>query len=185
MIPVIVGQFVKRQTRTSEFGYFSGTWDELAEKVQSVLDMGIFKSGYREGVILVPLSTKGFFTSIVKYSRDIITETIWEKRQEHEEPVRKSVAYGKKSPATKVDIVLYRKNVLSEDPHHILEIIPDYWEIISINVSPYEFETPMTPFTMARNQLVLPGGTKGEYSGQQYAESIVFWNSHCMIRERE
>ena len=110
MIPVIVGQFVKRQTRTSEFGYFSGTWDELAEKVQSVLDMGIFKSGYREGVILVPLSTKGFFTSIVKYSRDIITETIWEKRQEHEEPVRKSVAYGKKQPAVKVDVVLYRKN---------------------------------------------------------------------------
>jgi hypothetical protein len=42
----------------------------------------------------------------------------------------------------------------------------------------------MHPLAMARNQLEKPGGTKGEYTAQQYAEAIWF-HSQKGIRIRE
>jgi len=88
-----------------------------------------------------------------------------------------------------VDIVLYHKNVLAEDPDHV-PVEGAEWEIVSINCSLYDYDLPMTPQTMARNQLADDpehgkGGTKAEYSGDEFAKSIIFWNTHTLIRERD
>ena len=83
---------------------------------------------------------------------------------------------GKKTPAKFVDIVLYRHDVLAENNERSTDAC---WEIISINASPIE-NLPMQPMTMARNMLNKEGGTKAEYTGQQFAESLWFWKEHCM-----
>lgn len=54
------------------------------------------------------------------------------------------------------------------------------WEIVCIIASPVENE-PMHPLTMARNQLEMPGGTKSEYSAQEYAEAIYYWSKRVKI----
>ena len=41
-------------------------------------------------------------------------------------------------------------------------------------------EEPMDPYTMARNFLHLKGGTKGDFTAEQFAQSIVYWNNHAM-----
>jgi hypothetical protein len=43
----------------------------------------------------------------------------------------------------------------------------------------------MDPMTMARNFLVLEGGTKGDFTAQQFAESIVFWSTHALVDQEK
>jgi Protein of unknown function (DUF3228) len=54
------------------------------------------------------------------------------------------------------------------------------YELIAILAHPTGQEAPMDPLTMARNFLVKKGGTKGDFSAQQFAESIWFWSQHAM-----
>jgi len=54
------------------------------------------------------------------------------------------------------------------------------WEIVTIIASPVEKE-PMSPLTMARNQLEKAGGTKGVYTAEQYAEAIYYWSQRVPI----
>ena len=42
---------------------------------------------------------------------------------------------------------------------------------------------PMGPITMMRNQLELEGGTKGEYSSDEWAESVNFWQKYAVLEE--
>ena len=39
---------------------------------------------------------------------------------------------------------------------------------------------PMGPVTMMRNQLELPGGTKGIYTSKEWAESVYFWQKYAL-----
>ena len=56
------------------------------------------------------------------------------------------------------------------------------WELISINALPEGVESmPMGPTTMMRNQLELNGGTKAEYSSDEWAESVRFWQTYAPI----
>ena len=41
----------------------------------------------------------------------------------------------------------------------------------------------MGPVTMMRNQLCLPGGTKGEYSSKEWADSVNFWQTYALLKE--
>ena len=38
----------------------------------------------------------------------------------------------------------------------------------------------MGPVTMMRNQMLLPGGTKGKYSSDDWAKSVKFWNEYAI-----
>jgi hypothetical protein len=38
---------------------------------------------------------------------------------------------------------------------------------------------PMHPMTMARNMLEKSGGTKAEYTGQQFAVALWFWREYA------
>ena len=183
--------FVKRQTRESEFSYFDGSWEEL-EKLTEKLYMGALndRPGYRDGVRLVNVpNKKGFYSAVVPISEDIEITTVFEARREGEKPFKKSIAYGKKVPANNVAIVLYRKDVLEEDPTDRESLTGADWEIVSVNCSPYDYDLPMTPSAMARNQLADTedgkGGTKANYTGDEFAKAITFWNTHTLVRERE
>lgn len=172
---VAINEFVKRQTKISRFSYYNGTWEALLELVDRYFDKQ--KQGYRKGVILIPVPSNNFYTSICKIEKDSIFETKYESRREGEEPIKITILKnGKKTSAKFVDIVLYRHDVLLENNENSTDAD---WEIISINASIIENE-PMHPITMARNMLNKDGGTKARYTGQQFAESLWFWKDYTM-----
>jgi hypothetical protein len=182
-------KFVKRQTRESEFSYYDGPWTTL-EALAETYFYSHQRPGYRDGVVLVglPKGLPRFYSAVVPITDDIEFETVFEARREGEKPFKKTVAYGKKVPAKNVDIVLYRKDVLEEDETDRESLTGADWEIVSINCSPYEYDLPQTPMSMARNQLADTedgiGGTKANYTGDEFAKAITFWNTHTLVRER-
>ena len=186
-------EFVKRQTRESEFSYYDGDWETL-EALTKAYFPAHSRQGYRDGVVLVNVRNAGnlFYSAVVPITEDIEFETVFEARREGEKKYKKSVAYGKKVPAKSVDIVLYRKDVLEEDETDRESLTGADWEIVSVNCSPYDYDLPMTPTTKARNILSAtdhPFGKGGSADTSttaiELAECIAFWNTHTMIRERE
>lgn len=173
--------FVKRQTANSQFAHFSGSWEQLETMVEANRPKAV--QGYKLGVFLVPLPPEGFFTSIVKLTSDDMLGAAFKARREGEDPYIQVYAVGEKMPAKKVDIVIYSKEVLAENNENSTDA--DY-EIVSINASPFpDREVPMDPVTMMRNFLHKAGGTKGEFSAQQFAESIEFWSQHALVMARK
>lgn len=180
MPSIAINDFVKRQTKNSRFSYFDGTWDELIKLVEDNFNNKI--QGYRDGVMLIPVPSNRFYTSMCKIDKDSILESKFEARREGEEPIKRTVVKnGKKTPANFVKIVLYRHDVLLENNENSTDAD---WEIISINASLVENE-PMHPMTMARNMLNKEGGTKAEYTGQQFAESLWFWKDYVLYEGDE
>ena len=178
---VKTSKFVKRQTSYSRFSHTTHSWDELAELTEKHIDNNI--SG-RKGVILVQVPSKGFFSALAKV--EDVTEWIevYEARQEGEEKVMtRHGVVDKKPEAHFVDIVLYHVDVLAEDEDYVKEGDHE-WEIISINARVEEEPAPVPPITMSRNYLVEKGGTKVEYSAEEFAKSIWFWNQHCLVCEK-
>ncbi len=193
---IFVSDFVKRQTRYSEFSYYNGSWDGFEKMINvEVFNNGVdgsnIKAGYRDEVKLIDVSGQaGFYSSVVPMSDDIKYEMVYEARREGEEPVSKRKAYGRKEVAPYVEIVIYHRLALQEDDDYVIrkEVLDgDYWEVVSINCRLTKEEYPIPPMTMSRNQLANTeggkGGTKANYTGDQFAESIRFWNNHIMITE--
>jgi len=191
MDKILVGEFVKRQVKGSGFSYFNGTWKAFEQEVLKWAEKCIkFKNGYRDGVKLLPLSFEQyspFMSAVVEMNNKMDIKYEWKARREGEEKVLKRVVYGKCVPAKFVDIVLYHKSVLIEDKEYIELDKDNYWEVISINCRLTEKEHPIPPMTMARNQLTGKeggkGGSKANYSGDEFAESIRFWNNHVLVTE--
>ena len=188
---VAVNSFVKRQTPESRFSHFDGTWDELAKLTESCFEHQV--PGYRDGVILVSVPPQGFYSSILEMNDSMDAAVIFESRMDGEDPVISIVADGAdKSPAKRVEIVLYRHDVLAEDGDADTNA---EWEIVSINVSPTDEEVPMNPMTRARNILHLGGGTDAKIEDlskkelvdlvKTMAEEIFFWNTHVQVGERK
>ena len=84
----------------------------------------------------------------------------------------------KMEEANYVNVICYHKDALLENGGE--RSCDTDWEIITIICSPIENE-PMAPSTMARNQLELPGGTKSEYSGLEYAHAINYWSGRVRV----
>lgn len=179
-----ISEFVKRQTRTSDFSYFNGSDEELIKLADDAFAVE-FKKGYRDGVGLVSVDPLGFFSALVPITKDVEFETIFEARVEGEKKYKRTIAYGIKEPAKHVDIIVYRKDVLEEGSDNVTGA---EWDIVSINARCMDQVAPIPPQTMARNQLADTedgkGGTKADYSGDMFAKSIMFWNTHMLIRER-
>lgn len=172
---VSVNPFAKdRHIPSKPFSHFDGTWDQLAALVEA--HIGQAKPGYRDGVVLVPVPPGGFFAGTTSLGEGAKLQATYEPRSDGEEPCIQVVASGPKTPAKAVDIVLYRHDVLAEDGDASSD---SEWEIISVNARVTPGEEPMDPMTMARNFLHLEGGTKGEFSAEDFARAIVFWSKHC------
>lgn len=142
--------------------------------------------------VLVPVDPEGFFLPpVAKLVMGMPVHAEVVKRQDHEDPfVQTFVApqdaakFGAEVevPADFVQIVCYSHEALSENNEK-----PDTdcdWEIVCLLCSKGYKSEPMLPLAMARNMLEKPGGTKGVYTAQQFAEAIWYW-SQKGIRIRE
>lgn len=186
---VAAGEFVKRQTPESGYSHFEGPWALLEKIVEIHLSMhgNLFEGekdpvtpGYRDGVILVemgPRFTVLFRSAIVELTEEAKLTANYAPRRKDEDPFIRVSAKAKKQQAKHASVVLYRHDVLAENNERETEA---EWEIVAIKARVTEEEEPMDPYTMARNFLHLKGGTKGDFTAEQFAKSIVYWNNHCM-----
>lgn len=175
---VACGQFVKRQTKDSGYSHFDGSWEELEQLVESeLLKNNRVAPGYRDGVLLVGLPNQNFYSAVVSIDTKTKLQVSYAPRREKEAPFIRVCAKAKKQPAFFVSVVLYRHDVLAENNERETDA---EWEIVAIKARVDSEEEPMDPYTMARNFLHLEGGTKGDFTAEQFAKSIVYWNNHCM-----
>lgn len=174
MVTIKCNEFVKRQVQNSPFSYFDGSWEQLEDLV--VQNFETFKPGYKDGVRLVSVPAKGFYSSIVAITPETELIAKFAPRREGEESVISIYARGQKMPAKHVDIVIYSSEVLAENEENSSTA---EWEIVSINARVTDEPTPMDPITMMRNYLHLPGGTKGDFSAEDFAKSVYFYSKHA------
>lgn len=179
---VACGEFVKRQTLESGFSHYNGSWEDLEDTVEFILSFpnkltNEVCSGYRDGVVLVTVPASRFYSAIVSLNEKSEMTANFAPRREGEAPFIRVSAKAKKQPAKYAQVVLYRHDVLAENNERETDA---EWEIVAIKARVTEEEEPMDPYTMARNFLHLEGGTKGDFTAEQFAKSILYWNNHCM-----
>lgn len=171
-----VNGFARRQTAESKFSHFTGTWEDLAALVEAHCAKAT--PGYRDGVLEVPVPAERFFSGVVELTPETPLRAIFAARRKGEDAYLQIEALGgEKLPAKSVQVILYRHDVLGDDATPGTEAV---WEIVSINARATEGPEPLTPMAMARNFLQLPGGTKAEYTADEFARSIVYWSSRAM-----
>lgn len=177
-------EFVKRQTPDSGYSHFNGSWYLLEKLVSYIINYfpQNIRRGYRDGVVLVDLPPYNFYSSVVEINNKTKLNINFAPRLMGEAPFLRISAKAKKQPAKFVSVVLYHADVLSEDSDRSSDAD---WEIIAIKARTSQEEEPMDPYTMARNFLHLKGGTKGDFTAQQFAESILYWNNHCMAQSKK
>lgn len=188
MFPTIaISEFVKRQTKKSEFSYYNGSWDDLLEIVK--IRWRARKPGYREGVVLIPVlvdpEQTNFYSNIVELKEGDQLQGSFKARQEGEEP-RKSVGVvgAKKMPAAHVEIVCYSHEVLKENNEQSCD---SDWEVISINASPYpeNVEVPMPVGTLLANHFQFSGGTATNMTPEEFEDalrkSVEFWKNKSRV----
>jgi len=179
-----IGAFVKRQIKGSGKTYSTLTFKEIAKHAEKRLLNKKFKQGYRDGVILISVEKKlleNFVCPIVKIDKNTKLESIPKKRRDNEEIYISTKALnGEPLEIGGVDLVLYRYDVLEETNERETD---KHWELIAFHAIPKEVDIlPMGPVTMMRNQLQLPGGTKGKYSSEQWAEGVLFWQKYALLK---
>jgi hypothetical protein len=168
--------FARRQTPESRFSHYEGPWDALEALVEA--NIGRAATGAKDGILLVPVPPDGFFSGVVEVGPGTPLSARFEARRQGEQAYLEVLAAGgDKLPAKAVDVVAYRPDVLGDDatPGR-----PWEWEIVSINARPTLGPEPQHPVSMARNQLGLPGGTKAEYSADDFARAVVYWSTRAM-----
>lgn len=179
-IQTIEVTFAGRQTPESRFSHFEGTSEELLELVFANFFDG--KQGYREGVWLVPVPTARFKSGIVQLQEGDALFGEFESRQKDEDPRKYVATTGRdKLPAKYVEIVLYSRTVLEEEPEY--KAIAD-WEVISINASPTDEAVPIPPNALIANHFGMSGGTDTKYTALEFEEalreSVMFWHDKAM-----
>tara|TARA_Y100000996_G_scaffold414791_1_gene406808 strand:+ start:9891 stop:10460 length:570 start_codon:yes stop_codon:yes gene_type:complete len=179
-----INSFVRRQTKGSGKTYSTLSFEDIKEHAEQQLKSNIYKRGYRDGVILVPIDNKflnHFICPIVKIDKNTKFETIPKRRRDNEEIYLSTKALnGTPIQIGAVDLILYRHDVLKETQENETD---KEWELIAFHAIPKGItELPMGPITMMRNQLCLEGGTKGEYSSEEWANSVHFWQKYALLK---
>jgi len=180
-----VNSFVKRQTKKSRKTHSKTlSFNDIAKHASAQLKKGVFKKGYRDGVILVKVEKQlvdDFVCPIIKINKKTKLIAEYVKRRDNEEPyIRIRALNGTPIKTKNVDLILYRKDVLKETNENETNT---KWELISFHAIPNGIdELPMGPTTMMRNQLELKGGTRGFYSSENWAKSINFWQKYCFLK---
>jgi hypothetical protein len=185
---VHVSKFVERQTPNSRFSHFDGSWDEVVAKV--IANWENQKPGYRDGVILVPVHPKCFYSCVVELAAGMPLKATYEPRREGEEP-RLHVGLdvedyeAAKTPATAVDVVLYASTVLAEDGDNELPNVEHNWEIISVNARLCEDDEPMAPGTLMANFFQDDGGTDTQMTDAEFVAALrksrAYWNGKMLL----
>ena len=181
---VAINEFVKRHTKFSGKAYSEElSFDFFARHAEQKIIKKDFRQGYRPEVIIVKIDKKYVNKVICPYVR--ITKSTklsakYVKRRENEESyIQVRALNGKLLKAGNVELILYHHDILYENSENTTDA---EWELISINAIPKGFESmPMGPITMMRNQLELIGGTKANYSSDEWAESVQFWQKFAPV----
>ena len=174
---------VKRHVEGNGQSYFNISKEQIINLIEENWDKRIPGSGETnvDRKVLVPVSPEGFLCPPrmpLQKGMPIIAEVIT--RQEGEDPfveyyitVEDAKKFGfKGTPAKSCNIVCYSAEALQENGG---ERSTDCdWEIVAILATEDDVVEPMPPLTMARNYLEKSGGTKTDYSAQEFAESIYF-----------
>lgn len=136
--------------------------------------------------IVVPVPSDSFVcsTALLKEGLEGIARA--KRRQDGEDlyfesyitPSMAKIKGVKPEPANYAKVVLYSAEALLENGGK--RSTNADWEIVCLIASPVDDE-PMPPLTMARNQLEKPGGTKSEYSAEEYARAIYYWSQRTKI----
>ena len=184
METVAVNTFVQRQIEGSGKTYSKSlTFEEIALDAQEQMDKNHFDEGYRDGVRIVRASSKNikqFHCPFVKIDKntELISRVV--RRQDNEEYyIQTRAKSGTILETGKVEYILYRHDVLLENKENSTN---EKWELISIHSLPKGIDKmPMGPVTMMRNQLELEGGTRAEYSSDEWAESVHFWQKYTAL----
>lgn len=179
-----VNEFVRRQFKGSGKTYSTTlSFEEIAKHAENQYAKGFFKQGYRDGTIIVQVSDKYLHHFIcpfviIEESTNLVAQVV--KRRSDEEPyIQVRATNGKPLETVKVDLILYRHDVLAENNEQTTNA---GWELISFHAIPEGIEDlPMGPVTMMRNQLELTGGTKAYYESKEWAESVKFWQKYAMM----
>ena len=185
---VQVNDFIKRQTKLSGKAYSEElSFDFFAKYAQKKLIKNEFIEGYRPEVRIVKLENKYVHKVFCPYVR-ITKETrlsakVVKRREDEDFYIQVRATNGNLIRTGSVDLILYRNDILLENNENTTNAD---WELISINALPKGVESmPMGPITMMRNQLELNGGTKAEYSSDEWAKSVQFWQTYAPIQPRE
>jgi hypothetical protein len=178
---VACGEFVKRQTPDSGYSHFEGSWELLEGIVTYWFNDPCYAyktiPGYKDGVVIQEVPSDFFRSAIVELNEKSKLTANYAPRRLGEDPFIRVSAKAKKQQAKYASVVLYRHDVLAENNERETDA---EWEIVAIKARVTEEEEPMDPYTMARNFLHLKGGTKGDFTAEQFARSIVYWNNHTM-----
>ena len=184
MQTVGVSDFVRRQIKGTGKTYSTIlTFQEIASIAEKKLNNGNFKNGYRDGVVLIDVPKQQinlFICPLTKLKESTTLKAQMVKRREDEEPyIQVRALDGEPLKTSSVELILYRKDVLEETNENTTKC---QWELIAFQAIPEEVKNmPMGPVTMMRNQLQLPGGTKGFYESEKWAESVKFWQRFAVL----
>jgi hypothetical protein len=181
---VYINSFVRRQTQNSGKTYTTLSFEEICKIAENQLEKGLYKKGYRDGVILISVPSENihnFFCPYTKITDDTKLIAKLERRRPEEEPyIQIRALNGSPLQAGKVDLILYHYDVLKETNEQESH---GTWELIAFHAIPKGIDKmPMGPITMMRNQLELPGGTKGNYNSNEWAESVNFWQKFAALQ---
>ena len=181
---VAVNDFVRRQIMSSGKAYSKTlSFDQIADHAKVQMENKMFREGYRDGVRIVMADkslNSDFVCPFVKVdNRTKLVSKLVRRRKEEEPYIQTRALCGVPVETGKVELILYRHDVLMENNENTTL---KEWELISINAIPKGIESlPMGPVTMMRNQLNLIGGTKASYNSDEWAESVSFWQKYAPL----
>jgi len=179
---VKASDFVKRQIEGSGKTFSKAiSFEKIALIAEEELNKGNYKNGYRDGVIIITLNEEkasNFICPLIKINKNTnLSAKIVKRRENEEDYIQIRALNGTPLESSSVDLILYRKDVLEETKENSTDAD---WELIAFMARPKELIMPMGPVTMMRNQLQKKGGTKGEYSSVDWAESVDFWQRYAI-----
>ncbi len=173
-----INEFVRRQTRDSEFSHYEGGLSDVLTLAMEHWPIAVEENGHPIMCVTVPAA--GFFCGVVKVTADTKLESSLTRRQEIEEGYIKTVALGaEKIPGVEAVLIFYSHATLAIKDEQTFEDAE--YELISMNVNEEKgAQSPETPEAMARNFLDKPGGSKRDYTARQFAEAIDYWKDRVM-----
>ena len=181
---VAVNDFVLRQKEGSGKSFTNKlSFQEIADYAEQQMVLGVFKEGYRKGVRIIDVDsslTHEFMCPFVRIdAKTKLLAKHVQRREGEKYYIQIRAKSGELLRAGKVELILYHHDVLSENDEHTTDF---EWELISFHAIPEGVDyMPMGPVTMMRNQLELPGGTKANYSSEDWAKSIEFWQHYAAL----
>jgi len=181
---VAVNDFVLRQKEGSGKSFTNKlSFQEIADHAEQQMVLGVFKEGYRKGVRIIDVDaslTHEFMCPFVRIdAKTKLLAKHVQRREGEKYYIQIRAKSGELLRAGKVELILYHHDVLSENDEHTTDF---EWELISFHAIPEGVDyMPMGPVTMMRNQLELPGGTKANYSSEDWAKSIEFWQHYAAL----